>query len=303
MEGLRRRGEPKCYTSQTVEDDRDMNDDQEDDKPLMGRDSPTPKGAMCGNVHTWADRIQHWFVQVFGKICEAMPFTTSGPEVTPAQLAQLQPFGEYAGIPFDHSNEEHQAALRTLWSLFSNGQEVPHSDLIFPEWKDFGFQQPDPGSDFRAVGVFGIHNLLFFADAYPTQFRRMCPETDGGYPFAIAGLNISMMLLAMLDVTGRKTCFTTTHAQNTTQAKKSRYAFVELMLRSTNGESPNLRQMENVFGTVYCMAFLVLDKHWQDLKNPNMLAFNDVLVKVKKHMDEVLMASKTLEDVSRVAGV
>ena len=85
------------------------------------------------------------------------------------------------------------------------------------------------------MGVFGIHNLLFFADAYPTQFRRMCPETDGGYPFAIAGLNISMMLLAMLDVTGRKTCFTTTHAQNTTQAKKSRYAFVELMLRSTNG--------------------------------------------------------------------
>lgn len=42
--------------------------------------------------------------------------------------------------------------------------------------------------------------------------------------------------------------------------------------------------MERTFGYVYCAAFLELDRQWRQLKSPNMLAFNEVLGKVKVRM-------------------
>eukprot|EP00668_Euglena_longa_P043047 GGOE01057033.1.p2 GENE.GGOE01057033.1~~GGOE01057033.1.p2 ORF type:complete len:266 (+),score=76.91 GGOE01057033.1:168-965(+) len=243
---------------------------------------------------TVADRLQEWFMELFGRLCNA------GPELTADELRRLSPFEAHATTPFSHDNPKHQQALRDLWALFTGGKEVPDESLVFPEWKNFGFQQSDPGSDFRAAGVFGIHNLLFFAEAFPTDFARLAPDAENGFPFAIAGLNLTMMLLAMLDISGRKTCFQTTHAHN----KRARKSFAAMLLRANEaGAESDIRSMERTFGYVYCVAFLELDRQWQRLKSPSMLAFNEELVKVKKRMDGLLIASRSVEELQRLAGV
>jgi len=242
-------------------------------------------------------KLQLWFSHMFSKIYDAMPFA-SGPEVTEEELRQLSPFAEHAFTPFDHENLRHQQTLRDLWARLTNGQPPPNEALVFKEWCDFGFQQQDPASDFRAVGVFGIHNLLFLADAHAEEFTRMSPDRADKYPFAITGLNISMMLLALLNVTAQKTCFHTTHENTSAQAKRARKAFVQLML-----SAPDVRSQERVFGQVYCVAFLLLDKYWSQANAPNMLMFNEVLRSTRTRLDEVLIVSRTVDELFSNAGV
>jgi hypothetical protein len=288
MEGLRHRGE-KRTTGITSED-------AAEEKESLVR---TPSA----EARSLAERLQEWFRGVFGRLCDVF-HVPHGPELTPDELRRLSPFETYASVPFDHQNPKHEQALRDLWDALSGNAPPPHpTSLVFPQWKDYGFQQNDPGSDFRAAGVFGLHNLLFFANSYPTDFARMAPETDTGFPFAIAGLNLTMMLMAMLNISGHKTCFETTQAHN----KRARKAFAELLLgtnpTAASDAEPDLRGMERTFGQVYCTAFLVLDQEWAKLRAPTMLVFNEVLGTVKRRMDDILTASKSVDDLPRLAGV
>jgi hypothetical protein len=43
--------------------------------------------------------------------------------------------------------------------------------LISDDWKKLGFQSDDPMRDFRGTGIFGVEQLLFFADKCPQKFH------------------------------------------------------------------------------------------------------------------------------------
>ncbi|XP_067899561.1 ELMO domain-containing protein 2 isoform X2 [Heterodontus francisci] len=78
--------------------------------------------------------------------------------------------------PFDSSNKQHEAMLIKLWSLL-----MPHVHLesrITKQWGDIGFQGDDPKTDFRGMGMLGLHNLV--------------------YSYAIVGINLTEMAYSML---------------------------------------------------------------------------------------------------------
>ncbi|URD87653.1 GATA transcription factor 26 [Musa troglodytarum] len=96
-----------------------------------------------------------------------------------------------------------QEALWGLWYAAYPGIKL--HDLISEQWKEMGWQGKDPSTDFRGGGFISLENLLFFARNYPKSFQDLLGKQDGDralweYPFAVAGVNITFMLIQMLDL-------------------------------------------------------------------------------------------------------
>lgn len=127
--------------------------------------------------------------------------------LSPLQEQRLLRLQERLQVPFDETRPDHQEALKSLWNAaFPN---IDLRGLISEQWKDMGWQGPNPSTDFRGCGFISLQNLLFFARTYPASFRRLLFKQGGDratweYPFAVAGINISFMLIQMLDLYSEK---------------------------------------------------------------------------------------------------
>ncbi|CAN0914961.1 ELMO domain-containing protein B [Linum grandiflorum] len=116
------------------------------------------------------------------------------------RLSRLQ---KRVQTPFDETRPDHQEALKSLWSTAF--PDVPLVGMISEQWKDMGWQGVNPATDFRGCGFIALENLLFYARTYPASFRRLLFKLSGErseweYPFAVAGINVSYMLIQMLEL-------------------------------------------------------------------------------------------------------
>ncbi|KAA0043665.1 Transposon Ty3-G Gag-Pol polyprotein [Cucumis melo var. makuwa] len=166
-------------------------------------------------------------------------------------------------------------ALKRLWRLAYPDRELPppKSEL----WKDMGWQGTDPSTDFRGGGFVSLENLIFFAQTYPESFRRLLYKKDGKraeweYPFAVAGINISFMLVQMLDLQSGK------------PSSLAGIRFLEL-----------LEHDEMAFDNLFCVAFQLMDAQWL-AKRASYMDFNDVLKSTRSQLEREL----ELEDTSSV---
>ncbi|KAF8390638.1 hypothetical protein HHK36_025165 [Tetracentron sinense] len=127
--------------------------------------------------------------------------------LTPLQEERLQRLKHRMKVYFDASLLDHQEALRALWSATYPGQEL--HGLISEQWKEMGWQGRDPSTDFRGAGFISLENLLFFAKTFSTSYQRLLNKKGGKratweYPFAVAGVNITFMIMQMLDLDAYK---------------------------------------------------------------------------------------------------
>ncbi|KAI3788947.1 hypothetical protein L2E82_01730 [Cichorium intybus] len=93
--------------------------------------------------------------------------------------------------------------LRALWKAAFPKEEL--SDLISEQWKEMGWQGKDPSTYFRGGGFISLENLLYFARNFQKSFQDLLRKQEGDramweYPFAVAGVNITFMLIQMLDL-------------------------------------------------------------------------------------------------------
>jgi ELMO domain-containing protein len=112
-------------------------------------------------------------------------------------------------------------------------------------------QGDDPSTDFRGAGLFGLENLLYLSDNYPSLFAKLLHKMDGErsdweYPFAVAGLNLTFMMLEVLDLTGKGSV----HAPRTLAGR----VFLTLM-----------KDSECAFEEMYCTLFELLDSVWLEM--------------------------------------
>ncbi|QCD87807.1 engulfment and cell motility protein 1 [Vigna unguiculata] len=195
--------------------------------------------------------------------------------LSPVEEERLQRLQERVQVPYDDTRPEHQEALRALWVCsFPN---VSLEGLISDQWKDMGWQGPNPSTDFRGCGFISLENLLFFARKYPASFHRLLLKKEGiratwEYPFAVAGINISYMLIQMLDLDSEKPrCLPGAN-------------FVKLL-----GEN------EEAFDILYCISFEMMDAQWLAM-HASYMDFNDVLNATRIQLEREL----SLEDINRI---
>ncbi|XP_047065906.1 ELMO domain-containing protein A-like [Lolium rigidum] len=287
----------------------DITDVDSLDEPLLGRSSYDNRGSEVYNPRRqdlWDDdddddrkkELLHWSFlfsnliaqwaqwlaniiassgSMFGRL---FPFTSDNENgnpvyLTPLQEERLDNLRRRLQISFDGSRIEHQDALRQLWKLAYPSREIP--PLKSELWKEMGWQGTDPSTDFRGGGYISLENLIFFARNYPGSFQMLLNKVQGQrsdweYPFAVAGINISFMLIQMLDL------------QSTVPSSKPGIRFVAL-----------LEQDENAFDHLYCVAFRMLDAQWL-VKRASYMEFNEVMKSTKTQLERELV----LEDVLAV---
>ncbi|MCO5582132.1 hypothetical protein L7F22_036022 [Adiantum nelumboides] len=194
-------------------------------------------------------------------------------ELTPLQEERLRTLQGRIEIPFDGTYLWHQDALRELWAAsFPDRQLI---DLVSEQWKDMGWQGKDPSTDFRGGGFISLENLLFFAKEYPRSFHKLLHKDEGcratwEYPFAVAGINISFMLLQFLDLRSAK--------PKTSSGRQ----FVKL-----------LEEDEFAFDRLYCVAFEMMDAQWLAMK-ASYMEFNAVLKATQAQLEREM----SLDDVT-----
>ncbi|KAL6322906.1 hypothetical protein AAG906_021811 [Vitis piasezkii] len=197
-------------------------------------------------------------------------------DLTPAQEECLQRLQSRIEVSYDSSIPEHQEALRALWNASFPEEEL--RDLISEQWKEMGWQGKDPSTDFRGGGFISLENLLFFARNYPYKsFQDLLRKQEGDralweYPFAVAGVNITFMLIQMLDL----------------EAVKPRSMAGAIFLKF-------LSENESAFDLLYCITFKLMDNQWLAM-HASYMDFNTVMKSTRRQLERELL----LEDVSRL---
>ncbi|KAG9139541.1 hypothetical protein Leryth_019244 [Lithospermum erythrorhizon] len=198
-------------------------------------------------------------------------------DLTPDQEECLQKLQVRINVQYDSSNPEHQEALRELWYAAFPGEEL--LGLISEQWKEMGWQGKDPATDFRGGGFISLENLLFFAKNFPKSFQDLLQKQEGDralweYPFAVAGVNITFMLIQMLDL----------------EAGNPRNLVGATFLKF-------LSENESAFDLLYCITFKLMDNQWLSM-HASYMDFNAVMKATRRQLErEILMEDVTqLED-------
>ncbi|KAG6604806.1 ELMO domain-containing protein A, partial [Cucurbita argyrosperma subsp. sororia] len=85
--------------------------------------------------------------------------------LSPLQEERFQRLQDRIPIPFDETQLEHQEALKALWdAAFPN---IELKGMVSEQWKEMGWQGPNPSTDFRGCGLISLENLLFFSRTFP----------------------------------------------------------------------------------------------------------------------------------------
>ncbi|MBA0795600.1 hypothetical protein Gohar_006453, partial [Gossypium harknessii] len=198
----------------------------------------------------------------------------------------LQRLQNRIDIAYDSSIPEHQEALRALWNAAFPEEEL--RGLISEQWKEMGWQGKDPSTDFRGGGFISLENLLFFATNFPKSFKDLLWKLEGDrsvweYPFAVAGVNITFMLIQMLDL---EAVFNPT------------LPFIsKLAVKIENHDSAFLPLIENesAFDLLYCITFKLMDHQWLAMR-ASYMDFNTVMKATRRQLERELL----LEDITRL---
>lgn len=114
------------------------------------------------------------------------------------------------------------------------------------------FAGDDPKTDFRGMGMLGLHNLFYFSDYYQRAAHHVLLHSQHptyGYDFAIVGINLTSLAYHLLeDGTAR------THLFNFAKG------------------SPVMRH----FHQFYCYLFCEFDRFWFEAKPQNIMDFNRI---------------------------
>lgn len=196
-------------------------------------------------------------------------------EMTPLQEECLHKLQSQLEVAYDSSKVEHQEALRALWYVAF--PEIELRGLISEQWKEMGWQGKDPSTDFRGGGFISLENLLFFGRTFPKSFQDLLQKRAGNrslweYPFAVAGVNITFMLIQMLDL----------------QAAKPRTMMGAVFLKM-------LAENERTFDLLYCITFKLMDHQWLTM-NASYMDFNAVMKATRRQLEREFL----LEDMKRL---
>ena len=110
----------------------------------------------------------------------------------PATLELIERLHNLMTSSFDAGRAEDRAELAALWRGAGHEQPLPPADERRPctseRWLELGFQNSDPASDLRGVGLLGLHCLV-----------RAAGQAEGcKFPWALCGINLCLALAEIL---------------------------------------------------------------------------------------------------------
>jgi len=97
-------------------------------------------------------------------------------------------------VKFDSQEPFHTELLQRLWKGLLPGEAAP----VGKDWKRVGFQGPDPGTDFRGMGLLSLEALVHFVERNQDA-ARLIMNLYEELGFAITGINLAGFTLRMFE--------------------------------------------------------------------------------------------------------
>ncbi|XP_072040378.1 ELMO domain-containing protein 2-like [Amphiura filiformis] len=170
--------------------------------------------------------------------------------------------------PYETKNNEHEEILLKLWNLLMPDTKL--ESRITKQWGDIGFQGDDPSTDFRGMGMLGLHNLVYFAEEHSTAARHVLSRSNHpkiGYSYAVVGINLTSMAYTFLSNGSLKF-----HFYNKVKGKPS---------------------VEH-FHQVYSYLFFEFDKFWVAEKPRDVMDFSRIRDKFQEQLTVKLQDMDTV---------
>jgi len=222
----------------------------------------------------------------------------------PGTSQLLTEFRDYTTARYDPTNPEHEQQLLYLWAC-SFPQETL-GDRLTEQWKRLGFQGRDPATDFRGCGVFGLQQIVSYAQKYPEafQFHLKGEHHEEAYPFAITAINLVNLIFQLLGWGMRP---------STSPAKP---ILIKLLFLDEQGESlpedqstGRIASSENTggnncqfkkqtldtFSEIFVATFHLFDKEWR-VARANYMDFPKIVVSTQAKL-EVFLQKNSLDGI------
>jgi len=173
-------------------------------------------------------------------------------DLTYEELISFYKLKELANTTFDSHSTEYDYLFRQLWEAFTEETpQTPQQDIVNERWKEFGFQNSNPRSDFRAAGLLALRQLIRFVSKNRGRTRKMCdPKYD--FCFSICSINISYFLMRYY------------HLANGMTIEKDRKSLCSRIALKTFCQI--LEQDEELLDKIHAMLLNDLFEIWIELK-------------------------------------
>lgn len=182
--------------------------------------------------------------------------------------SSVEAWHEAISLPYS----ENIDLLERLWNASFDDTVV--FSVKHAKWKEIGFQNECPASDFRGGGLLSLQCLVYMAETYPDTYKALAYKTHGPrseyeYPFAASYIHMVFTLLDTLQLRNLHTI--------------SRYS--DGFLRAV------MTQDHEDFGIVFqdmsVQAMIVLDDIWVS-SSASYVDFPSVKDDVCRHMQRVV---------------
>jgi hypothetical protein len=180
---------------------------------------------------------------------------------------------------FDVFNPTHMELLNNFWQCMKPDKERSNSTgFISVDWIELGFQNADPTTDFRGMGILGLMQLAYFSE-HRTQRARFIHAALSSpkkyYPFAIIGINITSFVIEMI-LECRLQRALLENLSHTVAGDIKRYEIMP-------SEDPICVDFGvNVVHDTYCLIFEEFYLQWVIINPESIMSFGEIFDEVKK---------------------
>ena len=224
---------------------------------------------------------------------------------------------------FSYTNSKHTASLEEFWSNMrpnvrrqaysivtkdgnsTNIIEYEGAQYWSNDWSEVGFQSFDPTTDFRSMGLLGLHQLVYMSQYHNETAIDILLESNHPrrfFPFAATAINITHFVLTLLLEHRLDLLFYQSLDNNTEYLNWIHSAveldnissFIDAYTSTGTGRKHNrdhlshskysrtlLDSLYTIVNDVYVLIYMDFIMLWRERDPLNVMAFKDIFGEVK----------------------
>jgi len=147
--------------------------------------------AQRGRKRSLREPVTHLKNKSFFEVVFGACFEDFGTQLTIEELVAFYDLKDDANNYFDNKCQDYDELLREMWFALK-GERL--EDVENDEWKNYGFQNRNPRSDFRGGGLLSLKQLLYFVKSNKEEALEMSQKSEE-FLFAVSSINITYFLI------------------------------------------------------------------------------------------------------------
>jgi ELMO domain-containing protein len=180
---------------------------------------------------------------------------------------------------FDVFSEEHMNILNSFWNnMKPTRQRSNPNGFISADWIELGFQNADPTTDFRSMGLLGLIQLHYFSENRTQRAKFIHAALSDPmkyYPFAIIGINITSFVFELIQEY-RVQRLLLENLTHTVAGELSQYDVLP------SNDPVCIQFGVNIVHDFYCLIFEEFYLQWVIMNPESIMSFNMIFDEVKQ---------------------